>query len=53
MLVIYFQIPDIESTVPIIELTNAFGGIARCIKRSKTEEPFFYVIMKKLRRILF
>lgn len=45
-------LPDIESTLPFYELRNAFGGIAWCVKRSKTEDPFFDENMKKLKQIL-
>ena len=45
-------LPDFESTLPFYDLTNAFRGIAWCVKRSKTDDPFFYENMKKLRQIL-
>jgi Ser/Thr protein kinase RdoA (MazF antagonist) len=45
-------LPDIESTLPFYELGNAFGGIAWCVKRSKTDDPFFYKNLKKLKQIL-
>lgn len=46
------SLPDIESTLPFYELGNAFGGIAWCVKRSKTDDPFFYENMRKLKQIL-
>jgi Ser/Thr protein kinase RdoA (MazF antagonist) len=45
-------LPQIESTLPFYELTNAFGGIAWCVKRSKTKDPFFNENLRKLRQIL-
>jgi hypothetical protein len=46
------QIPDFENTMPFYELSNAFGGIAWCVKRSKIEDPFFAENMKMLEQIL-
>ena len=45
-------LPDIESTLPLYALHNAFGGIAWCVRRSSTEDPFFRENMERLERIL-
>ena len=45
-------LPDFENTMPFYELSNAFGGIAWCVKRSKIDDPFFAENMKMLKQIL-
>jgi len=45
-------LPDIESTLPFYALHNAFGGIAWCVRRSGTEDPFFRENMDRLERVL-
>jgi Ser/Thr protein kinase RdoA (MazF antagonist) len=46
-------LPDIERTLPFYELHNAFGGVAWCVKRSKTDDPFFHENMKCLRELIY
>ena len=45
-------VPDIESTLPFYALGNAFGGIAWCVRRSDTEDPFFLENLDRLKQIL-
>ena len=45
-------LPDFESTLPFYELSNALGGIAWCIKRSKIDDPFFFMNLQKLKQLI-
>lgn len=45
-------LPDFENAMPFYELSNAFGGIAWCVKRSKIDDPFFVENMKMLEQVL-
>jgi Ser/Thr protein kinase RdoA (MazF antagonist) len=45
-------VPDVEGTLPYYELRNAFGGIAWCVRRTGTEDPFFAENLRALRRLL-
>jgi aminoglycoside phosphotransferase (APT) family kinase protein len=46
------DLPDIEHTLPLYALYNAYGGIAWCVKRSKLDDPFFDENLTRLRDIL-
>jgi Ser/Thr protein kinase RdoA (MazF antagonist) len=46
------DLPDIEHTLPLYALHNAYGGIAWCVKRSKLDDPFFDENLTRLRDIL-
>jgi hypothetical protein len=39
--------------LPFYELTNAFGGVAWCVKRSKPDDPFFHENMQRLRELIY
>jgi aminoglycoside phosphotransferase (APT) family kinase protein len=45
-------LPDFESTLPFYELSSALGGIAWCVKRSKTDDPFFFINLQKIKQLL-
>ncbi|MGC9347903.1 MAG: phosphotransferase family protein [Anaerolineae bacterium] len=34
-------VPDVQHTLPYYRLHNAFGGIAWCVRRTDTTDPFF------------
>lgn len=45
-------LPDIERTLPLYALCNAFGGVAWCVKRSRIEDPFFAENLNRLKQLL-
>lgn len=46
------DLPDIERTLPLYTLHNAYGGIAWCVRRSKLDDPFFDENLRRLMKIL-
>jgi hypothetical protein len=38
--------------LPFYELSSALGGIAWCVKRSKTDDPFFFINLQKIKQLL-
>ncbi len=46
------ELPDIERTMPLYELRNAFGGVAWCARRGRTGDPFFHENMARLQQLL-
>ena len=45
-------LPELERSLAFYTLHNAFGGIAWCVKRSRVDDPFFWVNMEQLKRSL-
>lgn len=35
-------VPEIERTLPLYQLHNALGGVAWCVRRTNTDDPFFH-----------
>lgn len=48
----FHQVDESYSSTPFYELTNAFGGVAWCVRRNKRQDPFFDENMQTLQRIL-
>jgi Ser/Thr protein kinase RdoA (MazF antagonist) len=46
------DLPDIERTLPLYALHNAYGGIAWCVRRAKLDDPFFDENLRRLMKIL-
>jgi hypothetical protein len=44
--------PRIDATLPFYELYNAFGGVAWCVRRGQTGDPFLHRNWKKLEQVV-
>jgi Ser/Thr protein kinase RdoA (MazF antagonist) len=46
------DLPDIEHTLPLYRLHNAYGAIAWCVRRAKLDDPFYDENLRRLMKIL-
>jgi len=44
-------VPDFERTLTVYQLHNALGGVAWCVRRTDTSDPFFHENMAVIKRL--